>query len=73
MPKFLVPITRDITETTWVDVEAASALEARDKALDEVLADPYNFNFTVDDGQLGGEPYFAGDDDLESIEEEVDA
>lgn len=67
--KFTVPITRDTTETTMVDVEAATALEARDKALLEVQQYPERFEFTPDDC-TGGEPYFAGDDDLESIEED---
>jgi hypothetical protein len=69
MPKFLVPITRDITETTMVDVEAATALEARDKAFDEVTQFPQDFDFVVDDGNVGSDPYYAGDDDLEAIEQ----
>lgn len=69
MPKYLVPITRDVTETTYVDVEASSPLEARELALSEVVDAPYNFDFILDDCS-GGDPYFAGGDDLEAIEVE---
>jgi hypothetical protein len=68
MPKFLVPITRDTTETTMVDVVADNPRHAVSLALDEVYQTPQDFDFTPDDCS-GGDPYFAGGSDLESVEE----
>jgi hypothetical protein len=68
MPNFLVPITRATTETTMVDVEADTALEARDIALGEVQQFPGDFDWTLDEGNVNSDPYFAGGDDLEAIE-----
>ena len=71
MPKFIVPITRDCTETTNVDVEAVNVEEAVDKALAEVEQSPQDFDFVLDDGSGADAPYFAGDDDYESVEEQT--
>lgn len=68
--KYLVPITRDCTETTNIDVEANSPEEARDKALEEANESPGNFDWTADECSGNqADPYFAGDDDLDAIEE----
>ena len=68
--RYNVPITRDCTETTIVDVEADSPEEARDKALAEAEASPEEFEWTADECSGNqAEPYFAGDDDLDAIEE----
>ncbi len=69
MPKFIVPITRNCTETTNVDVEADTVEEAVEKALDEVRDDSTAFDFVYDDGSGGcDDPYFAGDDDYDAVE-----
>ena len=70
MPKFLVPITRDCTETTMVDVVAKNAEAARDAALAEAIQSPENFDWTHDDCSGNqSEPYFAGGIDVDEIEE----
>ena len=69
MPKFLVPITRDVTETATIEVNANSAHDARDIALFQVTRAPHDYQWEPDDGNVGSDPYFAGDDDLEAIEE----
>lgn len=68
--KYRIPITRDCTETTWVDVEAVDAKAARDAALEEASQSPEAFEWVADDCSGGqSEPYFAGDDDLDAIEQ----
>lgn len=70
MPKFNVPVTRECTQTTMVDVEAANVEEAVAKAVEEASSEHYNFEWTLDDNSGdSNEPYFAGDDDYESVEE----
>lgn len=60
--KFQVIVTRDITESTFVDVEACDYESARDKALAEVTSPlGYYGAWEVDDGSCGsGEPYVTG-------------
>lgn len=68
MPKFTVPITRDCTETTMVDVIAENATGARDLALVEAVRTPEAFEWVADECSGNqAEPYFAGGDDLEAI------
>lgn len=62
MAKFNILITRDVTESTSVDVEADSLAEAIGKALHEARAAPHEFDWTRDDC-MGGEPYHAGGDE----------
>lgn len=69
MPKFLVPVTRDCTETTVVDVEAETVEKAVALAVGEVRQRHWEFSFTPDDGSGFEDPYFAGDDDYEAVEE----
>lgn len=69
MPKYLVPVTRNCTETTNVDVEAANAEEAMEKALDEVRENEGNFNWVYDDGSGGGDEPYIADDNPDNIEE----
>jgi hypothetical protein len=69
MPKFRVPITRDVTVTAYITVEAESPTGAVCYAL-EYARDP-NLNWELDDCE-GGEPYFAGDDDLDAVEQVLD-
>jgi hypothetical protein len=69
MPKYLVPVTREATETTMVDVSARSRREAVDKAVAEASAKPWEFDWVADDNSGDqSDPYFAGDDDFESVE-----
>jgi len=49
MPRFRVKITRDVTESTCVSVEALSP-EAAQIAAFEVLADMENAVWTLDEG-----------------------
>lgn len=63
--KYSVPITRDCTETTNIDVEADSPEDARDKALAEAGESPHDFEWVADECSGNqAEPYFSGDDDL---------
>lgn len=50
MPKFNVLVTRDCTESTVVDVEAATEAQARKQAWREIMNGPGNFDWVVDDG-----------------------
>lgn len=62
MNRYLVPVTRNCTETTHVDVEASSVEEAMEKALVEASRKPWDFDWVYDDGSGGGdEPYIADD------------
>ncbi|KNX40680.1 hypothetical protein ROE7235_03845 [Roseibaca ekhonensis] len=49
MPRFRVKITRDVTESTFVSVEALSP-EAAQVAAFKVLADMENAVWTLDEG-----------------------
>ena len=49
MPKFNVIITRDITESTYVNVEAANPEAAEDAALDR-LHEQVETKWEIDDG-----------------------
>lgn len=62
MAKFIILITRDVTESTRVDVEAETQTEAIAKALREAREAPHEFDWTRDDC-IGGEPYHAGGDE----------
>jgi hypothetical protein len=70
--KYLVPITRDVTVTAYITVEAESPVGAVCYALHEAHTSPEKLNWELDDC-MGGEPYFAGDDDLDDVEEVTDA
>lgn len=60
MPKFSIPITRDVTVTAQVDVIAESPAQA--VLLAEQLARAASGQLTWElDDCMGGEPYFAGD------------
>ena len=56
---YSVNVTRDLTETTQVEVTARTPEEANEQALALVEAEPWEFEFELDDGR--GEPYL-GDD-----------
>jgi hypothetical protein len=67
MTKYLVTVTRDCTESTTVEVEAASAEEARRLGRQEVANEPEGFNWVADEcsGNFQ-EPYATGADEVES-------
>lgn len=65
MPNFIVPVTRDVTETANVEVVAATPERAAQIALTRFYTDRNSLKFELDDC-VGGEPYIA---DLDSIEE----
>lgn len=67
MPRYSVCVTRDVTESTFEEVEADSPEEAKEKALANVQAEPWDFDWTLDDGNIGGEPYLASDEDPEVV------
>jgi hypothetical protein len=69
--KFRVPITRDVTVTTHIIVNAKSAGHAVEVAERYAQLSPEKLNWELDDC-TGGMPYFAGDDDLDTVEEVTD-
>jgi hypothetical protein len=72
MPKFRVPITRDCTETTYWIAEADTVEEAVSQALDKVrqFGQTGMMLWERDDcTNLERHVYFAGDNDLEEIDE----
>lgn len=59
MPKFTVTVTRETTESTTIEVEAADASEAEDLALEQASAD-YGANVEWSHDECSGmqsEPY----------------
>lgn len=60
MPKFIVILTRDITESCSTTVEADSADEAHEAAM-EWLAHAENPGWEVDDGSCGTSPAYITD------------
>lgn len=76
MPKFIVPITRDCTETTTWTVEADSPEEAVELALEKVgqFGQTGMMLWERDDcTNLERHVYFAGDTDYSAVEELTDA
>lgn len=65
MPKFNVLVTRDTTESTVIDVVAATKEVAEEAALKEARDHPQRFTWTGDDTLLC-DPYVA---DPQAIEE----
>lgn len=60
MPKFTVIITRDITESTVLSVEAENAEAAEDAAF-EKLRNTDNPTWEIDDGNCGINPPYITD------------
>lgn len=71
MAKFNVMVTRDVTESAWVDVEAGGIEEAKAKALEEASNAPGNFDWAPDDFS-GGDPYLADPDECAELAVEVE-
>ncbi len=61
MAKYLVTVTRNTTESTIVDVEAADANEANIRAIEEARNNPSAFNWVADEGNFA-EPYLPDPD-----------
>jgi hypothetical protein len=74
MPKFIVPVTRDVTETALVEVVAENRETAVAEALAVVtMAETYIPEWERDDcTNLEREVYFAGGDDYSAVEEVED-
>ena len=69
MSKFRVLVTRDVTESAYVMVEAGSEVEAEEKAVEFAHAGNVSWGFDVD--SAGKEPaYVTG---IETMEETNDA
>lgn len=60
MAKFNILITRDVTESTIVDVDAETYADAVAAALSEASRAAHEFDWTRDDC-MGGEPYCTDD------------
>lgn len=60
MPTYTVIITRDITESTAVEVEAASAEEAEDAALTK-LHQSTNTEWAIDEGSWNNGDHYVTD------------
>lgn len=75
MPKFNIPVTRDCTETTMVDVEAATVEDAIHEALVEANDEPWKFDWTHDDnsGDQNVAEFVGDPDEIEPEEEEGSA
>lgn len=68
MPKFIVPITRDCTETTAWTVEADTVEEAVREALYKVRCYEHLLTWERDDcTNLERHVYFAGDTDYSAV------
>ena len=63
-----VIVTRDITESTVVEIEAESAEAAEAAALESVMDSPCDFRWTPDDG-VAGDPYIGAPSEAQEIEE----
>lgn len=64
MPTFRVIVTRDVTESTVVEVEADTEEQAEDAALDK-LRDGMDAEWEVDDGSWNqASPYVTGIDPI---------
>lgn len=61
MAKYRVLITRNITVSTHVVVEADNETSAVYRAEETVQRSPHIFAWEVDDGNSGAEIYFCGD------------
>lgn len=59
MSRYSVILTRDTTESTCIEIEAESAEEANEKALQ---TDPAGLTWTPDDGNIPQPPYLTGTD-----------
>jgi 16S rRNA C967 or C1407 C5-methylase (RsmB/RsmF family) len=71
MPKFKVLVTRDITQSAVVEVEAVNALVAAGRALNIAETEGHTFDWTLADGPCSG-CYLAADiEDVEEIVEEI--
>lgn len=68
MPYYRVPVTRDVTETAYITVEAETPEDAQRAALDHAQQSTAPVAYELDDC-TGGEPYIA---DLDDLPEEVD-
>ena len=64
MPKYSVPMARDTTDFTRVEVEADSPEEAEEKAYQEAR-DNWNLNWELTD--YVGKPYCTDVDDIKEV------
>lgn len=69
MPRFSVPITRNVTETADVIVECDHIEQAEQLAIEAARGDPSAYNFKPDDESAQVADYYMGDSSLENIEE----
>lgn len=60
MPKFTVILTRDITESCVIEVEATNIRDASDLAMQK-LGETDNPGWEVDDGSCGTSPAYITD------------
>jgi len=65
MPKFAVCVTRDVTESAWIEVEAEDAEEADLLALER--ARDSDIEYILDDCS-GGAPYLGDPGSAERVE-----
>jgi hypothetical protein len=66
MPKFTVTVTKDITASATVEVEADTQEEAAEKGLNLATDHPDRYEWTPDEDSFHSDPYLpAGDDSAE--------
>jgi hypothetical protein len=68
MNLYRVLITRNCTESTYVDTTARSRAHAQEKALHEAQDFPERFPWTRDDGSGDSDLPYLADDALECVE-----
>lgn len=71
MPKFKVRVTRDITQSAVIEVEAVNALVAVGRALNIAEAEGHTFDWTLADGPCSCYYLAADIADVEEIIEEI--
>ena len=67
MNRWKVIVTKDVTMSAVVEVEAETAEQANDKALDIALQGKVLLPWELDDGS-GSDPYLGDPDNVEEIE-----
>lgn len=68
-PTYRVPITRDVTETTYIEVQSETPETAVRAALNHARCCPHLLTWDIDEGNVNEKPYFAGMTDYSAVED----